>query len=523
MLNRAERWWFRRKLPVTLLGRPELILQRRRGRLRVLEIDEAITSQRATGLNRDIVLDLCERARIDYFIVPEAMSRASRVAIDEADWIRFVHELLTLGQREPLYLGVNARTRSGGLQRWLELSVNAKISFAALSQRQLEVFKIRGRRPDGPVFDRACACWVERWDRDAHDALIAPSRNSRAARIGLSYQGKATVTVGGRERQTLEVLTERGIFDVDFPVDAVYMWVDGSDPAWQERKAAALARHGVALDIHATAEARFRDGGELLYSFRSLERYASWIRRVFLVTDQQVPSWLVQDHPSLTVVDHRELFGTAGALPCFNSHAIGGRLHHISGLAEHYICVNDDVFFGRSVWPSTFFHSNGVSKFFMSRSTLGYSDPGTAPAFEEARRNAAELIRRDFGRTPANVFFHTPIPQRRSTLLELEQRYADAFIRTWQSQFRSSTDFDINGWLHHYYGYLTGRAAPGAITYDYFDLADEGSWRRMNRRIRRHDMDTFCVNDNPAATAEQQARAADWLADYFPGASAFEA
>ena len=49
---------------------------------------------------------------------------------------------------------------------------------------------------------------------------------------------------------------------MDMDIDLVYLWVDGSDPAWQARKAAFL--QGIAEAPHeATHEARFVDNDEL--------------------------------------------------------------------------------------------------------------------------------------------------------------------------------------------------------------------------------------------------------------------
>ena len=52
------------------------------------------------------------------------------------------------------------------------------------------------------------------------------------------------------------------------PIDAVYTWVDGSDPAWQEKKRAtleALGEDAVRLDETATSEVRYRSRDELRY------------------------------------------------------------------------------------------------------------------------------------------------------------------------------------------------------------------------------------------------------------------
>lgn len=69
------------------------------------------------------------------------------------------------------------------------------------------------------------------------------------------------------------------------------------------------------------ATSRYRDSGELRYSLRSLEKYAPWVRHVYLVTDNQIPYWLDMSSSRLTVVSHREIFADKTALPVFSSPA----------------------------------------------------------------------------------------------------------------------------------------------------------------------------------------------------------
>ena len=83
---------------------------------------------------------------------------------------------------------------------------------------------------------------------------------------------------------------------------------------------------------------RFTDNEELRYSLRSLEKYAGWVRHVYLVTNGQIPYWLNMDCPKLTLVTHQEIFKNTSALPTFSSPAIESNLHRIPGmrhLARH--------------------------------------------------------------------------------------------------------------------------------------------------------------------------------------------
>jgi hypothetical protein len=528
IVNRIERLAAARALPYPIGTAAQRVLERRGGRLRVLEVVPGVTGARATAANRDLVVELCRTHEVPYFVVPEPRARRTRIGIPADAWPAFAGALVAAGRLRPLYAAVDARNARGERRRWPELLTDPRLAAAVAEQAELEVFTIACPAPGASAFDRPWACVVERWERTDDGGLQAPSRNARTSFIAATSQRPATLVRDGRLFDTFAPLTARHLFDIDFPIDVVYMWVDGADPAWQERKARALKAAGVRPDADpapastGSAAERFRDNGELRYSLRSVEQFAPWVRHIYLVTDRQVPRWLDPASTRITVVDHTEIFGTAGVLPNFNSHAIGARLHHIEGLSEHYLHFNDDFFLGRDVSPSTFFHSNGRSKFFLSRSTLPLLDTDLAPEHEVARRNVVELLARDFDRRPSQAFFHTPIAQQRSLMTELEQRYPAEFATTWSHQLRDRSDYEINSWLHHYYGFLTGRAVEGSIRYDYFDVADERVWNRMERALRQRSLDTFCINDSAEATPEQRQRGALWLERYFPMPSSFE-
>ena len=112
-------------------------------------------------------------------------------------------------------------------------------------------------------------------------------------------------------------------------IDLVYLWVDGNDPAWLAKKNAYLPADK-RVDPEAAGECRFVENDELRYSLRSAERYAPWIRRVYILTDDQTPAWLDTSNPRVRVVSHREIM-PAEILPVFNSCAIELFLPRIPG------------------------------------------------------------------------------------------------------------------------------------------------------------------------------------------------
>lgn len=111
---------------------------------------------------------------------------------------------------------------------------------------------------------------------------------------------------------------------------------------------------------------RFEDNEELRYSLRSLEKHAPWIRKIFLVTNGQIPYWLNLDHPRLTIITHQEIFTNMSHLPTFSSPAIESHIHRIPGLSEHFLYLNDDVMLGSEVWPEDFYSPASGYKVYLS-------------------------------------------------------------------------------------------------------------------------------------------------------------
>ena len=158
-------------------------------------------------------------------------------------------------------------------------------------------------------------------------------------------------------------------------VNVVYTWVDGSDPSFrgsleQYRDAEPHTRNPLVA-----GNRRFQDSNELLYSLRSLEAYAPWINRVFLVTNGQVPAWLKLDHPRLRLVTHAAIFSDKADLPTFNSAAIEAHFHRIPGLSRLFLYFNDDMFLGQPVRREDFISASGKPRILIEPWRLPVSAP----------------------------------------------------------------------------------------------------------------------------------------------------
>ncbi len=330
---------------------------------------------------------------------------------------------------------------------------------------------------------------------------------------------------------TLRVQQHPHVFEMTEPIDVVYTWVDDTDPQWVARRDQALREANLETATHpsATHAARFANHDELRYSLRSLATYAGWVRHIWLVTDAQRPEWLVEDS-RLTVVDHREIFSDPEVLPVFNSHAIEANLHHIDGLAEHYLYLNDDLFWTAPAFPGDYFHGNGVAKFFPAPLSIDLAQPTPEDLpIMAAAKNNRQAMRHLTGREITAKMLHTPHPQRRSAVQRLEQELPQLLTQVSASRFRSPTDVSVAACLAAYAAYSWGMAAPANLRHFYVDLASPAAPRRLQQLLsRRGSCDAWqvaCLNEVDTPPQLRAARApllAATLQRYFPLPSPWE-
>ncbi|KUN90183.1 sugar phosphotransferase [Streptomyces bungoensis] len=480
--------------------------------------------------NLELVVTALEEAGVDYFAVRGATDYRSCLAVAASQRDQVVQVLARLSEQSPVYLRA---CRGEAAQGRAVLCGSGPGRHLAREAAVLRVGMVWSDPAGSLVLGLEYGCDLEFW-QPQEGRLIAPRPNRVTEDVAVDAP-RVTVPVSlltgfaalhtrrTRAVRTIRPCAEPLPEDVRFPIDVVYTWVDGSDPAWQERRAA----YGTGgYHTEAANAARYISRDELRYSLRALEQNAPWVRHVYLVTDRQRPGWLNDSHPRLTVVDHSEIFDDPAALPTFNSHAIESRLHHIKGLAEHFLYFNDDMFLGRPVVPQDFFLSNGMTRTFFSPSQVPRWDltPLDRPV-DAAGKNNRRLLMERFGTALVQKLRHAPYALRRSVLQEIEQTYAEEHLRTSYSRFRSATDISIPSSLYHYYAYLTGRAVPSQVSFAYLDLAKPEIQRRLGILLARRDRQAFCINDTLSDghdVARQTAMLGTFLRAYYPVPSPFE-
>ena len=131
-------------------------------------------------------------------------------------------------------------------------------------------------------------------------------------------------------------------------IDFVVTWLDSSDPEWQS------AYSEYKNELYKENNARFRNWNLFRFWFRSVEKYAPWVNRVFLVTNGKFPDWINQNNPKLVMVKHSDYIPME-LLPTFNSHTIELYMHKIPGLSEHFVYFNDDFYINAPITPDYYF------------------------------------------------------------------------------------------------------------------------------------------------------------------------
>jgi hypothetical protein len=329
------------------------------------------------------------------------------------------------------------------------------------------------------------------------------------------------------------------------PIDAVYSWVDGSDPDAQ--MILESFRHS-SIDEDSTAGRRFRDNGELKHSLRSLEQHAPWIRKVFIVHAGGLPARLDTAHPNLQTVLHEEIFPDASVLPSFNSKAIELNLHRIPGLSRQFLYLNDDFFMARDTPLAWFLPSDGLPRFFFEANVIpirGASRTATDKAFaytlrlqpwKGSHRNPAVAPsrtgwRRLLGRAPrCNMTAHVPQLYDQDLIRELEARFPAEFQATRSHRFRAPDDLSLRI-LYAYSGLALGQLEAirlGWNSPDFLFVSITDDIERNRGALERLEQDpprSICVNDDAVSEDADSPALLHWkevMAKRWPLPSKFE-
>lgn len=307
-------------------------------------------------------------------------------------------------------------------------------------------------------------------------------------------------------------------------IDLVYLWVDGNDPKWQAKHNAVIGKTVEKSSVN--CEGRYANHDELMYSLRSVEMYAPWIRKIFIVTDNQVPLWLDTSNPKVRIIDHKEIMPEK-CLPCFNSSVIEHFICRIPGLAEHFLYANDDMYLNRKVIPETFFAPDGLPIIRQNRRPfrkyiLLFQEKVLGKKlsnYNRKIRRAAELVESKFGKYYGGKAHHNIDSYLKSDCVHVEKMFKDEIEPTFPHHMRD--DSDIQRSIYHYVALAEKR---GHLNY----VSQRESLRvhiqneKHYQKLENYNPLFFCMNDSEYASENDRERAVVFLQGRFPNKSQFE-
>ena len=300
-------------------------------------------------------------------------------------------------------------------------------------------------------------------------------------------------------------------------IDFVVTWVDSSDLAWQQEK----AKYSNKLSGD-KRETRYRDWDILKYWFRSVEKNAPWVNKVYFVTCGQKPSWLNEKCKKLQIVSHSD-YMPSEILPTFNSVPIELYLHKIKGLSEKFVYFNDDMFLNSSITKELFFKSgkpcdsavlsaitpsggnDHFSHCLLANTELLEKDydihktikanPGKWFTLKYCGEQLRTLLLLPWHNLPGIKMHHIPVSYTKSTFKAFWKKHEKELNDASMDKFRNN--YKINHWVFRYEQLLSGNFIPrnpksGKIYV--MSSVDDAKEAAIDIEKGKHKM--ICLNDN---------------------------
>lgn len=320
------------------------------------------------------------------------------------------------------------------------------------------------------------------------------------------------------------------------PIDIVYLWIDGKDKNWKTKKNEYINNNGELIDKEANYECRFIDNEELKYSLRSLEKYADWINKIFIVTDNQIPQWLDLTNPRIKIIDHTEILPD-NLLPCFNSVTLEYHICNIKELSEFFIYANDDMFFAKETSPE-FFFSEDLYPIFRFGGKLKKKQE-KRNLYTKMVKNAQYLVKKSTGKIYKNLPHHNIDAYRKSDLLEFNKIFKNELEKTLSSGFRTKDNIERVAYAYYACAIDHGhfkRNSKIEQNQNIFKQLHQYIFKKYHKdsiylfphkqnfeqQLKTFNPNLFCINDNEETSNQDREFIKTFFEKYFPEKSSFE-
>ena len=139
-------------------------------------------------------------------------------------------------------------------------------------------------------------------------------------------------------------------------IDSVITWVDGSEPNFKLKLEENLKNKKI-------INRQYLQANEIHFCVASIIKFAPFVRKIFIVTDNQKPNLNEVRHlvslNKVEIIDHKEIFrDNMDSLPTFNIRSIDALLFKIKNLSNKFIYFNDDMFLIKETSEEEWFKDN---------------------------------------------------------------------------------------------------------------------------------------------------------------------
>ena len=295
-------------------------------------------------------------------------------------------------------------------------------------------------------------------------------------------------------------------------IDFVIPWVDGSDPKWIEEK----NKYCTQKNDNKNDENRYRDMETLKYWFRAVEKYASWVNKIYFITWGHIPKWLNTKNKKIVIVNHKDYIPQE-YLPTFSSHVIELNIHRIKGLSDKFVYFNDDTFINDYLSENDFFCHELPREYAVLSPIIPTSE------FEHIVLNNVRILNNNFeikdvikknwwkwynikyGKDNIRTLFfskwrnmcgmkesHLPCAYLKCSFSKVWEKEGKILEETSKHKFRTVND--VNQWLIKNWQLMEGNFEPRRTKWGKrFELTDNNE--EIIKHIKKRHYKVLCIND----------------------------
>lgn len=311
------------------------------------------------------------------------------------------------------------------------------------------------------------------------------------------------------------------------PIDVVIAWVDGSDNFLIKKRKNYLKSNLSEIPPGAQST-RFSSLNEINYCLISILKFASFVRKIFIVTDEQTPSineivkkYFPKRISDIEIIDHKHIFRDyEDFLPTFNSICISNMLWRIEGLSDHFVYFNDDVFLTRKISPEVWFKKerpvlrvNWVfppfERLIWDKLRVNYHkirfgiNKEKPPSFQINQWNAAQLLKFKFRYLKSS---HTPLAMNKKVLENYFTKNKNILKENLKFRFRNYKQFNTVALANHL-EYITGNknlSKSQAVYMKPYNRGEKYITRKFKQCKQSQNNLFLCIQSLDLATQKEQ-------------------